>query len=219
MDSTLWGGITVIVIGVLLLLGKMGVIPPYWFSFWGTIFMVVGLVQLFQSTGWGGKLWGVLLLATGLALQIQRLGIIDLQLQKSWPLFIIGAGLVILAQALDRTGGLANYSSPDLNLFCFMGGGEYRIQTKSFRGGSATAFLGGFEIDLRDAEMEGTSITIALTAFLGGGVLRVPESWNVQMRGSSIMGGNSLKTRQNGQGSKLLLVEGLALLGGFEVKN
>src|SRR5262249_5632821 len=118
--------------------------------------------------------------------------------------------------ALERPSTVGSLS-PHLHLFSFMGGGEYRIQAKNFRGGSATAIMGGCDVDLREADIDGPMATITVSAFMGGGVLRVPTTWAVQMRGSSIMGGNSMKVREGVKLEKTLIIEGMSLLGGFEV--
>ena len=67
--------------------------------------------------------------------------------------------------------------------------------------------------------MEGDTAAVTLNAFMGGGVLRVPETWAVQLRGSMIMGGNSLKVREAVVPQKTLFVEGMSVLGGFEIRN
>ena len=218
MNSALVGGLIVILIGVFLLLEQIGILPHHWFSFWAAMFFLVGAFQLLQSSRWGGRLWGLILLATGVALEFDYLGYASLHLNRTWPVFIIAFGLVILVQSIERPNAVGSLS-PHLHLFSCMGGGEYRIQAKNFRGGSATAIMGGFDIDLRDADIEGPSATIALSAFMGGGVIRVPETWAVQMRGSAVMGGNSMKVRENANAQKTLVIEGTSLLGGFEVRN
>ena len=81
------------------------------------------------------------------------------------------------------------------------------------------AFMGGFDIDLREADIDGNSATITVSALMGGGVIRVPESWAVSMRVTAFMGGHSLKTRETGPIQKTLVVKGFALMGGVEVRN
>jgi len=218
INSALFGGAIVILVGVFLLLEQFGTIPHHWFSFWGVTLTLLGLFQLIQATRWGARVWAFFLLSTGVTLELDYIGHLHLHLDRTWPVFIIAIGVVILVHAFERPSTVGSLS-PHLHLFSFMGGGEYRIQAKNFRGGSATAIMGGFDIDLRDADIDGSAATITVSAFLGGGVLRVPENWAVQMRGSSIMGGNSMKIREGAKIDKTLIIEGLSLLGGFEVRN
>ena len=54
---------------------------------------------------------------------------------RTWPVFVIVAGLILIWRAYqaptEGKGGLA----PHLNVFAVWGGGEYRIRAKDFRGG------------------------------------------------------------------------------------
>jgi len=218
LSGLLIGGI-VILVGVLLLLQQFGYIPSHWFSFWAFVFTLVGVFQIIQSQRWGGRVWGGFLLLVGIASELSYLGIADFHIQRTWPVFLIAFGIVILIHTMERPSSDGGSQQPHLNLFSCMGGGEYRIQAKNFRGGTATAIMGGFDIDLREADIEGPNATLTMNAFMGGGVIRVPESWAVQMNGSSIMGGNSLKVREGAQSGKTLVIEGMSLLGGFEIKN
>ena len=77
------------------------------------------------------------------------------------------------------------------------------------------AFMGGFDIDLRDADIEGNEATITVNALMGGGVIRVPD-WAVSMRVAAFMGGHSLKAREGPQPMKTLVVKGMAIMGGVE---
>jgi predicted membrane protein len=103
------------------------------------------------------------------------------------------------------------------------GGGERKISTPAFERGDVFAMFGGFEIDLRKADMKGNRAIIDANCLFGGIVLKVPEDWNVTMRGLAIFGGYSDSTRHPRSGdvpfSKQLVVRGMAMFGGVEVKN
>jgi predicted membrane protein len=208
-----------LIIGVLLLLRELGVLPGNWFSFWATVCFVVGGLKLFQSENWVGRLWGVFLLWMGGVIELGHLGYERVRFERIWPVFLIAAGVMLIIRAFEGPPGARGVVSGHLNLFNVMGGGEYRIQAKNFRGGRVTAIMGGFDIDLRDADMEGSEAMIDLTAFLGGGVIRIPETWGAVIRGSSFMGGYSLKVREGSAPQKTLYVDGIAMLGGVEVRN
>lgn len=219
ITSTLFAGGAVIIFGVLMLLEQFGMIPSHWFNFWAVVCFTLGVFQLVQAQRWGSRVWGAFLVFAGSALELDYLGKAHLHLAKTWPVFIIAMGVIILIQALEKPNSIAGSLSPHFNLLSCMGGGEFRIQAKNFRGGSATALMGGFDIDLRSAEIEGDTAVVVVNAFMGGGVIRVPETWGVQLRGSSVMGGNSLKIRENAPVQKTLIVEGMSVLGGFEIRN
>jgi len=50
-------------------------------------------------------------------------------------------------------------------------------------------------------------------------VIRVPETWAVSMLVAAFMGGHSLKAREGLQVQKTLVVKGIAIMGGIEVRN
>ncbi len=217
INSALLAGGVLIVIGVLLLLNQLGLIH-HWFNFWAAVFFFVGLMNVAQSGKLEGSLWGLLLMAVGVGLELNELGYMRLRFEVYWPVFVIVAGLIMIWRAYvkpEESGAL----SPHLNVFAVLGGGEYRIRAKNFRGGDLVAFMGGFDVDLRDADIEGSEATINVNALMGGGVIRVPETWAVSMQAASFMGGHSLKAREAAQPTKSLIVKGMAIMGGVEVRN
>jgi predicted membrane protein len=215
ISSALLSGGALIVVGVLLLLNQMGVIH-HWFNFWALVFFFVGLLNIMQS---GRSLWGVLLMAVGVTLELNQLGYLRIRFETYWPVFVIAAGLIMIWRAYQKPQESGGVLSPHLNVFAIWGGGEYRIRAKNFRGGDLVAFMGGFDVDLRDADIEGNEAVIDVNCFMGGGVIRVPETWAVSMRVAAFMGGHSLKAREGLQPTKTLVVKGMAIMGGVEVRN
>ena len=215
ISSALMSGGLLVVVGILLLLNQMGVIH-HWFNFWALVFFFVGLLNIVQG---GRNPWGFVLMSAGVALELNQLGYLRIRLETYWPVFVIVAGLIMVWRAYRKPVESAGDFSSQLNVFAIWGGGEYRIRSKNFRGGDLVAFMGGFDIDLRDADIEGTDATITVNAFMGGGVIRVPETWAVSMRVAAFMGGHSLKAREGAQPTKNLIVKGMAIMGGVEVRN
>jgi hypothetical protein len=77
--------------------------------------------------------------------------------------------------------GRSDSTQTDFSGVAILGGFKRRITTKQFKGGKVLSFMGGFQIDLRQADMEGDSATIEAMSFMGGGEIRVPETWLVSM--------------------------------------
>jgi class 3 adenylate cyclase len=95
--------------------------------------------------------------------------------------------------------------------------GRWRIGGKT----KAVAVMGGCDIDLRRAEIEGPEVEITAVAFWGGIEIIVPEGFDVDLRGFSFMGGRSLRLRDVPivPGSPRIVVRGFAIMGGIEVKS
>jgi predicted membrane protein len=218
INPAVLNGGTLIVVGVLLLLNQMGIFR-LWFDFWVAAFFIIGVLKLLQSRDLQGYLWGGFLLAIAAALELDYLGYAHLRFATLWPVFVIAAGLILVLRAYQRRPEAEGVSSARLNVFAVLGGGEYHILAKNFRGGDLVALMGGFDIDLRDADIEGNEATITVNALMGGGSIRIPETWGVSMCASAFMGGHSVKAREGIQPTKILIVKGLAIMGGVEIKN
>jgi class 3 adenylate cyclase len=95
--------------------------------------------------------------------------------------------------------------------------GRWRIGGKT----NAIAVMGGCDMDLRRAEIEGPEIEITALAFWGGIEIIVPEGFDVDLRGFSFMGGRSLRLRDVPlvPGSPRIIIRGFAVMGGIEVKS
>jgi hypothetical protein len=124
-------------------------------------------------------------------------------------------------------------SSPRLNEVNIFWGGKRRIVAKNFVGGEIVSIFGGFDIDLREADMLGNIIEIEVVAIFGGGDIRIPPNWEVVMETVGIFGGCGDRTRhpENPSGAaaavagapapqtKKLIIKGVAIFGGMNVKN
>jgi predicted membrane protein len=103
------------------------------------------------------------------------------------------------------------------------GGSRRRVDSQDFQGGEAFAMFGGVEIDLRKAAMTRDEILIEANAIFGGIEIRVPETWNVLVRGAGIFGGyedETMDTRVRPEGKQpVLIVNGFAVFGGVSIKN
>jgi class 3 adenylate cyclase len=95
--------------------------------------------------------------------------------------------------------------------------GRWRISGKT----NAVAVMGGCDMDLRRAEIEGPEVVITAFAFWGGIKVIVPEGFDVELVGFSFMGGRSLKMRDVPiiPGSPRIVVRGFAVMGGIDVRS
>jgi hypothetical protein len=241
----LFFGLAILAIGVILLLDQERVISadrifPYFCS---ALFIFFGLEKIFFGRGGGRRRsWGWVLFLFGGLLLGSQLGFRFLRVEDLWPLILIFVGAVILARTFGlipvdtgpwpdwnwnwrrgRKIGADEPSESQFDYLAILGGVNQRIYSKNFRGGNLLAFCGGFDLDLRHAEIEGDSAAIDASAFMGGGQIRVPDTWLVDMRGTAILGGYTDETAQQaalpGTPQKRIIVKGVVVFGGVVVKN
>ena len=214
------GGVVFIVVGLVLLLEKMGILPSgFGLHFWPCIFIVIGLVKIVYA---GGRPTGAAIIAVGIFLQLHEIGLIHLNVWDLWPVFIIIAGAAMLWQAIAGPESAAS-TDPEFESLYVFGGGDRYVDSKNFKGGSLFAVFGGYKIDLTRAEMEGDRAVINASAVFGGGQIRVPENWQVSAQGAGIFGAYEDKTRHlqpdPTKPSKTLVIKGVAMFGGIEIRN
>ena len=84
---------------------------------------------------------------------------------------------------------------------------------------TAFAFMGGGEIDLREARFAEPVVTIHVIAIMGGIEITVPEDVTVRVTGIGIMGGFDHGASGTGTpDGPTIVINGLALMGGVEVR-
>jgi hypothetical protein len=101
-----------------------------------------------------------------------------------------------------------------------LGGCERKGRWRPAADSVALAVLGGVDLDLRDATIEGDEIVITAIAVLGGIEIVVPEGVEVDLGGFALLGGTEHKqgTAQVRPGTPVVRVRAFTLLGGIEVK-
>jgi DUF1707 SHOCT-like domain/Cell wall-active antibiotics response LiaF, C-terminal len=76
-------------------------------------------------------------------------------------------------------------------MVAIMSGSHRRGRFRAVGRINAIAIMGGDEIDLREAEIEGGELTLNLVAIMGGANIYVPDSVELDVGGFSLMGGNT----------------------------
>jgi DUF1707 SHOCT-like domain len=83
---------------------------------------------------------------------------------------------------------------------------------------TAFAFMGGGEIDMREARYAAPTVTIHAVTFMGGIEITVPEDATVRVTGIGIMGAFDHSSGTGEPGGPTIIVNGVAFMGGVEVK-
>jgi hypothetical protein len=245
-------GLLIVAIGVALLLDQQGIVSAHrlFHFFWPAVFIFFGLENLLAKQT-GNRWFGGVLFAIGAVMLLGDLGYIPVHIgfPTIWPLLLIGLGLAILISRFSTgVGGvvLTGSSREGRNVFervaygigektgfgsaedsfnhvAVMSGTKQRITTRNFKGGKVIATWGGFQLDLRGADIQEPSAEINVIAFMGGGEIRVPDNWIVDIKAVAFMGGFVDETRREKEPdpatAKRLIVKGAVVMGGVVIKS
>jgi hypothetical protein len=165
-------------------------------------------------------------------LTLRHMGYIYFGWRTIWPVLVMAVGGAVVYNALrnrgengtqaalfQRTASPAEGDADSvIDLTAALGGIERRIVSKDFRGGHVTTFMGGCELDLREASIV-SDAEIRVFAVMGGITLRVPPDWTVVLRGTPIMAAFEEKTVSPAGAGKRLVISGYAIMSGVEVRN
>ncbi len=221
LSSHLVFGICAIGFGILLTLGNLHIMElgNVW-RFWPAILIIVGIAEILGSCCTSGIVIGVIVGGFGTLLLLDNLNLISFYAWDLWPLAIVAVGASIVWRAFDRGHASSSESSNVVNGFALLSGVVRKCDSQSFRGGELTAIMGGCEVDLRQASVDLNDAVIHVFALMGGIEIKVPEDWRVKSEVFPLMGGFDDKTREPREGSvKTLVLKGIAVFGGVEVKN
>jgi Domain of unknown function (DUF1707)/Cell wall-active antibiotics response 4TMS YvqF len=123
------------------------------------------------------------------------------------------------AEAGQYAAEQARTSKPVRWMVAIMGGSHRRGRFRAVGSINAVAIMGGDEIDLREAEIEGGELTLNLVAIMGGSNIYVPDSVDLEVGGFSLMGGHEEIGRElrPRPGAPVIRLRIYTLMGGASV--
>jgi hypothetical protein len=216
-------GIGIIVAGLLLTLDNL--VPDQHlfrtaFKLWPTILIVMGFAKIRSeqehNTG------GYFLVAAGIFGLLVTFGYRRFE-DFIGPAILLAVGIFIVTKALKQHRSVPpELQSSSAFIACSaIFSGCKRRPLGPFKGGELTSIFGGFELDLRKAELESGSARVDVFVLFGGGEIRVPEGWEVHNQATAIFGGVTDKTQPSALASDhpRIILTGLVLFGGVEIKS
>lgn len=213
--SSVWGGAVILLVGVVLLLDRLGVLyAQQVFQFWPMLLVAGGLallLQLVHTGSLGSRVFGGLVMAAGMLLQANYLGFVHLRGNVFWPFVLIGLGIILLVKALESQWrpaptepvegqptdpGMGNSGfreEEDTGTGRIRGSVVFssaarRVISQDFEKAKIEAVFGGYELDLRPAGMAGYEARVNADAVFGGIEIRVPLTWDVVLQGEAVFG-------------------------------
>lgn len=241
-NSRVWTGLFLVAVGVLLFANKMGVDLPPWLFTWPMLLIGIGLLKGVQS-GFRDNSWIILLLVGSLFLWDNIVEDVDLH-DFIVPIIVISIGVLFIfrpkknwqrskdSKHFGREGwknswGGAAGSYPDaddgeyLEINSVFSGANKRILSKNFKGGEINCFMGGAEIDLTQADIQGTVIIESNVVF-GGLKITIPPHWDIKTEVTTVFGGIedqrpvvATKIDLN----KVIVLKGNTIFGGIEIRS
>lgn len=226
MTSQALLGVMAIGLGVLFFLDNLDIINfRHALPFWPLALFVIGVVKICDSTNRNGVFVGAALAGAGVLMLLNRLGFLYISWRSLWPLALILLGVAVLLRPATRRDVATVNLDKDavdkeeyLDVTAILGGFQRRVTTAHLRGGEITAVMGGCELDMRSASIDGEAV-IHIFAVMGGITIKCPVDWTVVLEGTPILGGFDEKTAPPPDNSKRLIVRGYAIMGGVEIRN
>lgn len=131
--------------------------------------------------------------------------------------------LDLLTQDLPGTTGQVQTATqrrkPIRWIVAIMGGSQRRGRFRLGAAVNVVNIMGGDEIDLRDAEIEGGETTLNMFSLMGGSNIYLPHTVDVEIGGISIMGGNQERgaISRPRPGAPVIRLRSYNLMGGLTI--
>ena len=211
-------GVAVLTIGLLFTLDNLDVVDvgAFW-DYWPAIFVVFGAAKLIEAPRTGSWIGGSALVLLGVLWIAYNVGVTDLHPVDLWPVLLIIGGLHLVRRSFSPE-RRAQRGDPE-SAFAFWSGVQRAIHDQDFKRGDYTAVMGGCEVDLRHAAIQGDAI-VDVFALWGGIDIKVPKNFTIEPRVTCVLGGISDKTEQTeADPNQKLVVQGMVMMGGVDIKN
>jgi predicted membrane protein len=215
-------GLIVIAVGVLMTLDNLQIVDAsQYLRFWPAALVVLGLVKIGHSSeGTGGAFGGFLFIVIGAWLLLEQTTLVRISFWDMWPALLVAFGVFLVWKGISSPRRRTSVVSNDLiSAMAVLGGVSRGNNSAAFRGGELTAVMGGCELDLRHAAIDGEAV-IDVFALWGGIEIRVPQDWTVVSHVTPVLGGVDDQTRPPQTASRhRLVLRGFIVMAGVEIKN
>ncbi|GAA3924588.1 hypothetical protein GO495_03430 [Chitinophaga oryziterrae] len=241
--STIGKGFIFLIVGAFFLLRSLDLDIPEWAGSWEVLMIGIGAIIWFSSNFKNNA--GIILMLVGSAFLAKDIYAWPFDLSRFiWPACLIFIGIaLIFKKKRDKSDWSAHstpfpddtmrkdekyhafsYSSVSddfLDVTAIFSGVNRVVVSKEFKGGTATAVFGGSDINLTQADFNGT-IEIEANCVFGGVEIIVPANWNVKVKMDTVFGGvedNRPVEMMSNDPDKVLVIKGTCVFGGVEIKS
>jgi len=235
-NSRILLGVLLVIIGMLFFADNFFCIPfhltHYLFSLPG-LFILIGIIILLNHRDGGA---GYIFLIVGLVWFAARFTGIPVKILffDFWPILLILLGLYIIFKRSGHkkvhASSMNENEAKDFEIgddyideVAILGGGKRIYSSKNLKGGKVTTIFGGIDLDLLDCNLAEGRHFLDLTIIFGGVDIYLPKDWKVVVNVTPIFGGfddnRRVDTNQVYEENKVLVIKGIVLFGGVNLKN
>ena len=243
------GGLVLVGLGVVWLIHRMHpLLLASWIFTWPMFLIAIGF-YIAARKGFSRGGWEVLMIVGAVFLipHIYRFYTAQSISEYTWPLVVIVFGLYMILRPRRNFRNSAKYqakwdkyqdwtnkgntsysgqstgetSADDfIDATSVFGGVDRVVVSKNFKGGRIENIFGGCDLNLTQADFNGT-VTIDFVNVFGGATIIVPTDWKVVVKTTSIFGGTEDKRppamiKENPD--KTLIIDGTSIFGGVTIQ-
>jgi predicted membrane protein len=219
-----FAGLVLVIVGGVLLSRQLGIDVPEWAITWEMLLITLGVYfgarRSFQPGSW------VVLILVGTIFLLKDFYPEVLIWHYIWPVAIILAGLWMILKPRKTRRNWENWrveadsSDNMIEVNSVFGSTKKKILSKDFKGGEINTVFGGHDLDLSQADINGTAVVESNIVF-GGIKLIVPAHWEIKSEMDCVFGSVEDKRRDSSAATenKTLVLKGSVVFGSIEIKS
>ncbi|MES2797176.1 MAG: hypothetical protein V4683_14490 [Bacteroidota bacterium] len=223
-------GVLLLVAGSALMAYKMGAPLPWWLFSWQSFIICLGIFIGFRSN-FQNPSW-LIMIIVGSVFLLNDISEAYNYKKFLTPLILLGLGFYFLIKPnrgfkswkRNRQDNIQNASfsiGDNIESVNIFSGSKKNVISKDFKGGEIVNIMGGTELNLMQANIEG-KILLESVNIMGGTKLVMPSNWALHSEVISIFGGVDDKRMLNTDLSlaeKIIILKGVNIFGGIEIKS
>jgi len=209
-------GMFVVALGVVLTLDNLDYLDAgRVLRYWPVVLIAIGLLKFPDRAS---RTLAIAAIAGGTILLALNARWLSFSIGRLWPVFLIGAGIVIVVRSLGFALPQRDSTSGG-DIWAVLSTRKFAVTARELGNRRVVAFMGGAVLEITDDGTGGPREPVVLDVFaMWGGIhIRVPAGWEVVGETIPVMGGVDIKTR--GARGGRLIVRGLVLMAGMEIKS
>ena len=190
---------------------------------WPVIIFILGIFVFLKDKT---SIFGIILMLVGGLNILTKFFDISIRsfLYEFWPFLLIILGIYFVFKKSNKH-HLSDHEFVKSNeylidIFTIIGETHKVIKTNRFLGGKISSILGETQIDLRNSKLAEGKIELDTLTMFASTEIHIPSDWKVFIKTTTIFGGfEDLRSPTlNSESTNILIIKGLVLFGGGEIK-